>query len=197
MLITNDFEVAEPADDVWRFFDDIPQVAACLPGAELSDQTSENTFEGGVAIRLGPVRLEFGGTATITERDDANRRIVVDASGADVKGRGQAAMLLTATVANTSSGSRVEVSIDLTLSGAAAQYGRGMVSDVTSVLMDDFATNMTNRLDAIRRGVSPDQVDTVKPAGGLVIAFRAARMALARVLRRFFLPYRPPAATNA
>lgn len=197
MLITNDFEVEEPVDDVWRFFDDIPQVAACLPGAELTEQTDESTYQGRVAIRLGPVRLEFGGTATITERDDANRRIVVDATGADVKGRGQAAMLLIATVTSTPQGSRVEVAQDLTLSGAAAQYGRGMITDVTSVLMGDFATNMENRLDAIRRGVSPDEVATAKPAGGLVIALRAARMALARVLRRFFLPYRPPAATNA
>jgi uncharacterized protein len=191
MLIKSDFEVAEPADEVWRFFDDIPQVAACLPGAELTEQLDENAYAGRVAIRLGPVKLEFGGTATITERDDDARRIVVDAQGADVKGRGQAAMLLTATVATTPQGSRVEVAQDLTLAGAAAQYGRGMITDVTSVLMGDFATNMQNRLSAIRQGLSPDQVATAKPASGLVIAFRAARMALARVFRRFFLPYQP------
>jgi uncharacterized protein len=197
MLITNDFEVDEPVDAVWRFFDDIPQVAACLPGAELTDQISPNEYAGRVAIRMGPVKLEFGGNAVITERDDEARRIVVDATGADVKGRGQAALLLTASVAPTARGSRVEVTQDLTLSGAAAQYGRGMISDVTSVLMGDFATNMQNRLVAIRQGLSPDQAATAKPASGFTIALRAARMALARVLRRFFLPYRPPAATRA
>jgi uncharacterized protein len=197
MLITNDFEVDEPVDAVWRFFDDIAQVAACLPGAELTDQISPNEYAGRVAIRMGPVKLEFGGNAVITERDDEARRIVVDATGADVKGRGQAALLLTASVAPTARGSRVEVTQDLTLSGAAAQYGRGMISDVTSVLMGDFATNMQNRLVAIRQGLSPDQAATAKPASGFTIALRAARMALARVLRRFFLPYRPPAATRA
>jgi uncharacterized protein len=197
MLITNDFEVEEPVDAVWRFFDDIPQVAACLPGAELTDQLGPNEYAGRVAIRMGPVKLEFGGNAVITERDDERRRIVVDATGADVKGRGQAALLLTASVAPTARGSRVEVTQDLTLSGAAAQYGRGMINDVTSVLMSDFATNMENRLVAIRQGLSPDQVATAKPASGFAIALRAVRMALARVLRRFFLPYRPPAATRA
>jgi uncharacterized protein len=191
MLIKNDFEVAEPADDVWRFFDDIPQVAACLPGAELTEQLGENSFAGRVAIRLGPVKLEFGGTATITERDDDARRIVVDAAGADVKGRGQAAMLLTATVAATPQGSRVEVAQDLKLSGAAAQYGRGMIGDVTSVLMGDFATNMQSRLSAIRQGLSPDQAATAKPASGLVIGLRAVRWPWRVVFRRFFLPYQP------
>jgi hypothetical protein len=85
----------------------------------------------------------------------------------------------------------VEVALDLQLSGAAAQYGRGMVGDVTSVLMGDFATNMQQRLGAIKRGLSPDEVGAAKPASGFTIGLRALRMALARVFRRFFLPYQP------
>ena len=191
MLISSNFEVAQPVDRVWRFFDDIPQVAACLPGAELSDQIGEDAYGGTVAIRMGPVKLEFAGTATIKERDDANKRIVVDAAGADEKGRGQAAMLLTASLAPTAAGTRVDVAQDLQLSGAAAQYGRGMVSDVTAVLMRDFASNMQARITAIEQGLSPDQVASAKPASGLAVGFAALRMALARVFRRFFLPYRP------
>ena len=99
MLIKNDFEVAQPVDKVWRFFDDIPQVAACLPGAELTDDLGDDKYRGKVAIRMGPVKLQFAGTAEIKERDDAAKRIVVDAAGADEKGRGQAAMLVTATLA--------------------------------------------------------------------------------------------------
>ncbi len=96
MLIKNEFEVAQPVDKVWRFFDDIPQVAACLPGAELTDDLGDDKYRGKVAIRMGPVKLQFAGTAEIKERDDAAKRIVVDAAGADEKGRGQAAMLVTA-----------------------------------------------------------------------------------------------------
>ena len=80
---------------------------------------------------------------------------------------------------------------DLQLSGAAAQYGRGMISDVTAVLMRDFATNMQTRIDAIDRGLSPDQVGSAQSASGFAIGLRAMRLALGRVLRRFFLPYQP------
>jgi|SRR3954447_9554316 carbon monoxide dehydrogenase subunit G len=191
MLIKSDFDVPEPPDKVWRFFDDIPAVAACLPGAELTDDLGDGTYRGTVSIRMGPVRMRFAGTAEIKERDDAARRIVVDAAGADEKGRGQASMSVTADVVATARGSKVEVVQDLQLSGAAAQYGRGMISDVTAVLMRDFATNMQTRIDAIDKGLSPDQIKTGSAAGGLTIAVRAMRMALARVARRFFLPYQP------
>ena len=191
MLIKNDFEVAQPVDKVWRFFDDIPGVAACLPGAELTEDLGDDRFRGKVAVRMGPVKLQFAGTAEITERDEAGRRIVVDAAGADEKGRGQAAMLLTAILAPVAGGTKVAVAQDLQLSGAAAQYGRGMISDVSAVLMRDFATNMQKRLAALDRGVAADQITASKPAGGFTIGVRAAWMALGRVARRFFLPYQP------
>lgn len=191
MLITSDFDVSEPPDKVWAFFGDVPQVAACLPGAELTDDLGGDRYRGRVSVRVGPVRLRFAGTAEIKERDDAAKRIVVAAAGTDEKGRGRAAMSVTANVVPTARGSKVQVAQDLTLSGAAAQYGRGMIADVTAVLMRDFAAGMQRRITAAERGLSPDQVGSARPAGGLTIALRAMRMALARVARRFFLPYQP------
>ncbi len=193
MLIKSDFEVGQPVDKVWQFFDNIAQVAACLPGAELTDDLGDDKYLGKVAIRMGPVKMQFAGTARIKERDDAAKRIVVDAAGADEKGRGQAAMLVTAKLVAVGGGTKVEVAQDLQLSGAAAQYGRGMISDVTAVLMRDFAINMQRRIDAIERGLSPDQIASAAAASGFAIAIRAVRMALARVLRRFFAPYEPTA----
>jgi carbon monoxide dehydrogenase subunit G len=189
VLITSDFEVAEPVEKVWSFFDDIPQVAACLPGAELTDDLGDDKYNGKVAIRMGPVRLQFNGTAQITERDEAAKRIIVHASGADEKGRGQASLVVTATLTRAGRGTKVGVAQDLQLSGAAAQYGRGMISDVTSVLMGDFSANMAARIAAIERGESPAQLAAAREASGLAIGLRAARMALARVFRRFFVPY--------
>ena len=191
MLVRSGFDVAQPVDKVWRFFDDIPQVAACLPGAELTGDLGDGRYNGRVTVRMGPVRLNFTGTARITERDDRAKRIVVDAAGSDEKGRGRAAMLVTASLVAARGGTRVDVTQDVRLSGAAAQYGRGMISDVTAVLMRDFATAMQARIDAAERGLSPDQVAPTRAAGGVAIALRAARLALGRVLRRFFLPYRP------
>ena len=193
MLITNEFEAAQSVDKVWSFFEDIPQVAACLPGADLTNEVGDDRYEGTVAIRLGPVKLEFDGAAEVKERDEANRTISVDASGADKRGRGQAALQLKVALASSPKGTKIGVSRDLQLAGAAAQYGRGLVADVTSVLLSEFATNMENRLDAVASGLDPAQVSSTKPASGLVIGLRAARMALTRVFRRFFLPYRPQA----
>ena len=88
----------------------------------------------------------------------------MDATGADKKGRGQAALQLIAGLTLSPRGTNVDIALDLQLSGAAAQYGRGMISDVTSVLLNDFATNMQNRLQAAESGLDPNQVASLKPA---------------------------------
>jgi carbon monoxide dehydrogenase subunit G len=179
---------------VWRFFDDIGQVASCLPGAELTKDLGDDKYEGRVAIRMGPVRMRFIGTADITERDEAAKRIVVHATGADEKGRGQAAMMVSATLSPKGRGTKVAVTQDLQLSGAAAQYGRGMISDVSAILIRDFSVTMQDRIERLERGESAEQIaaggSSVK---GFTIAMRATRMALTRVFRRFFLPYQATA----
>jgi carbon monoxide dehydrogenase subunit G len=189
MLIKSDFDVPQPVEKVWEFFGSVAQVAACLPGAELTDDLGDDKYLGKVAIRMGPVKMAFSGNATITERDDVAKRMVIDAAGADDKGRGQASMLVTATLASVGGGTKVSVNQDVQLSGAAAQYGRGMISDVTQVLMRQFATNMQTRIDAIERGDTAAANAAATPASGLAIGVRAMRMALMRVFRRFFLPY--------
>jgi uncharacterized protein len=195
VIVTSDFEVAEPVDKVWQFFDNIPQVASCLPGAELTKDLGDDKYEGRVAIRMGPVRLQFTGTADIVERDEAAKKIVVNAVGADEKGRGQAAMTVSATLSPKGRSTKVAVTQDLQLSGAAAQYGRGMISDVSAILMRDFSRSMQDRIERIERGETAEQIAAAgtRSAQGLTIAMRAARMALMRVFRRFFLPYQPAA----
>ena len=192
MLIRNDFEVTEPVEKVWAFFGDIPQVATCLPGAELTDSLGEDKYAGRVAVRMGPVRLQFAGTAEIIERDETAHRLVANAAGAEEKGRGQAAMVITATLQPAGRGTRVGVTQDLQLAGAAAQYGRGMISDVTTVLMRDFSANLAAAIAARERGDDPAAATAGREASGLAIGLAAARMALMRVFRRFFVPYRAP-----
>jgi len=164
-------------------------VAACLPGTELTDDLGGDKYKGRVAVRMGPVRLQFAGEADITERNEAAKRVVVNAAGAEEKGRGQASMVVTAVLAQAGQGTKVSVTQDLQLSGAAAQYGRGMISDVSAVLMRDFSVNLANRIDRAERGLGPADQATATPASGFTLGMRAAMMALRRVFRRFFVPY--------
>lgn len=194
MLITDEFEVDHPIDKVWEFFGDIPGVAKCLPGTELNEELGPDHYGGGVEIGLGPVKLSFDGTAKILERDETDHTLKIDAAGADKKGRGQAQMMVDTALHQTPRGTKVDVSMDLNLSGAAAQYGRGLISDVTAVLLKDFATNAEARMDAIAAGRNPDDVTSVASSpSGFAIGIQAMKRALARVVRRFFLPYSPEA----
>src|ERR1700751_1626620 len=107
MLIKNEFEVAEPVEKVWEFFQNIPQVATCLPGTELTEELGDEKYKGRVAVRMGPVRLQFAGTADITERDEAAKRVVVHAAGADEKGRGPGSKMGAPTLVQAGRGNTV------------------------------------------------------------------------------------------
>lgn len=190
MLIDNEFEVAAPVDRVWAYLLDVPNLVPCLPGAELVGDDGDGTYQGKVTTRLGPVRLNFSGTAKIIEADESAHRMVLEASGSEDQGKGTAEMTVTATLRAAGRGTRVHVAQDLTVSGAAAQFGRGMISDVTSVLMNSFAECLQYNIDNQGRGgTTATAVRAAAPASGLAIGLRAAVMALKRVFARFFLPY--------
>ncbi|GAA1202186.1 SRPBCC family protein [Pseudonocardia alaniniphila] len=194
MLIDNEFEVAAPVDRVWAYLLDVPNLVPCLPGAVLVGDDGDGTYQGKVTTRLGPVRLNFSGTAKIVDTDEAAHRMVLEASGSEDRGKGTAEMTVTATLRAAGRGTRVHVAQDLTVSGAAAQFGRGMIADVTSVLLNSFAEclqyNIDNQGSADQRGgATATAVRAAAPASGLAIGLRATVMALKRVFARFFLPY--------
>src|SRR6185437_6916181 len=132
-----------PVDRVWAYFLDVPNLAPCLPGATLVgesvDSAGNGTYQGKVVAALGPVKLNFSGTARIVEADEAAHRMVLKAAGSEDRGRGEADMTITATMTPTAGATRVSVAQDLSISGAAANYGRGLIADVTSVLLGSFA----------------------------------------------------------
>jgi carbon monoxide dehydrogenase subunit G len=191
MLITQTFDLNQPVDQVWTFFDNIPLVAACIPGADLTNQVSDTEYQGDVIISAGPVKLEFTGAVKVKSRDDARKAIVLDAAGADKKGRGAANALLTVTLQPLGASTRVNMNMDMAISGAAAQYGRGLVQDVTAVLVDQTAESMKLRMTAIAEGRDPMAVGAPQAASGLAIGFTAFLRAAKRVFARFFLPYQP------
>ena len=193
MLISQAIDVDQQIDAVWKFFDDVPQVAACIPGADLTNKIADDHFAGDVIISAGPVKLEFAGVAKVTSRDNAKKVITIDASGTDRKGRGEAQAMLTASLVPIATGTRVNIALELTISGAAAQFGRGLVADVTAVLVNQTAGSMQARMKAISMGLDPNSVGGPKAASGVAIALTVVRRAVVRIFARFFLPYQPVA----
>ncbi|MCH1404597.1 MAG: SRPBCC family protein, partial [Candidatus Nanopelagicales bacterium] len=155
MLINHSFQVDQPIDQVWNFFDDVPLVAACVPGADLTKEIGDDQYEGDVTISAGPVKLEFSGELKIKSRDNTKKVIVLEGAGADKKGRGAATVVLDASLNSLGGSTRVDLAINLTISGAAAQYGRGLVADFTEVLIDQTASSMKTRMTAIAEGRDP------------------------------------------
>jgi carbon monoxide dehydrogenase subunit G len=191
MLINQSFQIDQPVDQVWKFFDDIPLVAKCIPGADLTNQVGDDQYEGDVIISAGPVKLEFSGSVKIKSRDEARKVLVLDAFGADKKGRGSATMIMQISLKPLGGATEVSLNIDLSISGAAAQYGRGLVVDVTSVLIEQTAGSMKLRITAMSEGRDPYAIDAPQAASGLAIGFTAFMRAAKRVFARFFLPYEP------
>ena len=161
MLIKNDFEVAQPVDKVWEFFDDIPQVAACLPGAELTDDLGDDKYLGKVGDPDGP------GQAAVRRQGRRSSSATTPPSGSSStrpaptrRAAARPRCWSPRRWRRPRSGTKVDVDQDLQLSGAAAQYGRGMISDVTAVLMRRLRRpTCSTRIDAHRAGESvADQV---------------------------------------
>ncbi|MGH8907908.1 MAG: SRPBCC family protein [Egibacteraceae bacterium] len=183
MLIENEFEVAAPIEQVWQYLLDVPRLAPCMPGAELTEVIGDDEFKGRVTAKMGPVSLRFAGTAKIVERDAVARRIVINATGSEEKGKGQASMLVTSTLMPSGTGTtRVKVAQNLTISGALAQYGRGMISDVTKVLMGSFADCLQENIARASRGEAAQA--TAAPVKGFSVGVKAFLMALKRLFGR-------------
>jgi carbon monoxide dehydrogenase subunit G len=144
MEFDNSFEVPLPIDEAWKLLMDIRRIAPCLPGAELTEVVDDRTYKGKVGVRLGPVSLAFAGTVKFDEIDDAAHRAKISAQGSDAKGRGAANATATFHLEPVPAGAKVLVHTNLTLSGAVAQYGRGVgIIQVTAAqIITQFANNL-------------------------------------------------------
>jgi carbon monoxide dehydrogenase subunit G len=144
----NSFEVPLPPAEAWAVLMDIQRIAPCMPGAQLTEIVDDKTYKGKIAVRLGPVSLAFAGVVAFEEVDDINRRARVKAQGADAKGRGGANATASFRLEPAGAGSKVLVHTDLSLSGAVAQYGRGvgMIQATASQIMTQFANNLKAQL---------------------------------------------------
>jgi uncharacterized protein len=148
MRFSNSFEVSLPPVQAWKTLMNIPGIAPCMPGAELTEVVDADTYKGKVAVRMGPVVLAFAGTAKFEERDDEARTARVKAQGSDSKGRGGANAVVNFHLEPSGFGSKVLIDTDLNLSGSVAQYGRGagMIQTIAAQLINQFAKSLEKQI---------------------------------------------------
>lgn len=145
--LVNEFTVNRPIDEAWPVITDIERIAPCMPGAQLNEIEGD-VYRGIVKIKLGSIAPKFSGEARFLERDDAAHRAVLKADGRDTGGRGNASANITAEAESLSpTSTRVIVSTDLHITGKVAQFGRGIIGDVSKKLMAQFANNLNTMLD--------------------------------------------------
>jgi carbon monoxide dehydrogenase subunit G len=146
--LDNSFEVPLCPAEAWPLLMDIRRIAPCMPGAEVTEVVDDQTYKGRIAVRLGPVALAFAGVVKFEELDSVNYKARVKAQGSDAKGRGAANATASFRLEPAGSGSKVLVHTDLVLSGAVAQYGRGVgiIQATAASIMTQFAANLKTRI---------------------------------------------------
>ncbi len=179
MKLENSFEVPASLEQSWRLLNDVPGIVPCMPGAELVEVVAENTWKAKLHVKLGPIALQFLAEVVREELDEADRRVVLDVKAREAKGRGSAEATIESTLAAADGGTRVDIVTELTLRGAVAQYGRGVVADVASRLTAQFADCIARKL-ADSASESPEPADEVAPIGGLRLLLAALWRSLSR-----------------
>ncbi len=170
--LINEFTVNRPIDEAWPIITDVEKIAPCLPGAELQEIADDDdhgeVYRGVVKVKLGAISTQFKGDAHFVERDDENHRAVIKGKGRDTGGRGNASADISAQAESLSpTSTRVEVTTDLHITGKVAQFGRGILGDVSSKLMAQFATNLNEMLDeeAVQAEPAPQATEEAEAAG--------------------------------
>jgi carbon monoxide dehydrogenase subunit G len=138
MKLENEFTVPAPVETAWDVMLDVERVAPCLPGAAL-EGGEDGEYQGTMTIKIGPITTRYTGTVKIEEADEAARRAVMRAQARDSRGQGTAAATITSTMLEVEGGTRVHVETDMRVTGPAAQFGRGVMQDVSAKLMGRFA----------------------------------------------------------
>ncbi len=141
MELINTFEVSVPVETAWKVLTDVERIAPCLPGAQLQEIEGDE-YRGIVKVKVGPIQAQYKGKATFLERDDVNFKAVLDAAGRDTRGQGNASAIITAQLEAAGESTLVTVTTDLTVTGKVAQFGRGVLADVSAKILTQFVDNL-------------------------------------------------------
>ena len=180
MELTNEFSVKVPVERAWTVLTDLERIAPCMPGFELQ-RVDGDEYHGAVRVKVGPMTAEYKGVASFRERDEGRHRAVVRAEGRDTRGQGNASAIVTATLTPEDGGTHVTVHTDLKISGKVAQFGRGVLADVSRKLLDQFVQALeadvlagapapgTGEPRASEAVAAPQPVDLLSAAGSSVL----------------------------
>jgi uncharacterized protein len=160
--LTHKFSVPTEVDETWAHFNDIASVAECFPGATVT-AVEGDTFKGSCKVKLGPIALVYNGSGTFVEKDDAAHRFVVEAKGKDKRGNGTAGANVTVSMAETSGSTDVEVVTDLSITGKPAQFGRGVMQDVSAKMMGRFADCLAGLMGEGEAPAAPEEPAPAAP----------------------------------
>ena len=141
MKIEDEFRVNVPIEEAWGVLLDVERIAPCMPGAQLQEVEGDE-YRGIVKVKVGPITAQYKGAAHIVEADEATRKVVIKAEGRDTRGQGNASATVTATLAPDGDGTTVKIDTDLNVTGKVAQFGRGVMADVSSKLLGQFVASL-------------------------------------------------------
>ena len=165
MELSHRFTVPIGVEETWAHFNDIASVAECFPGAQVTE-ADEESFSGSVKVKLGPIALLYNGSGTFVEKDAEAHRFVVDAKGKDKRGNGTAGAKVTVSMAEAGGSTDVSVETDLAITGKPAQFGRGVMQDVSDKLLGQFVACLEQRLAGPAE--STDATDSSPDAASLM-----------------------------
>jgi carbon monoxide dehydrogenase subunit G len=168
MQLENSFEVAASRETAWNLLMDVPRVVPCMPGAQLTETVDESNWKAKVSVKLGPIALQFAADIARTEVDTADNRVVLTTNARELRGRGGAKATIESKLTELGpSQTRVNVLTDLALSGAVAQYGRGIVQDVAGQMVGKFADCLQKQLVGSEEEAQAAVEQASKPVSGL------------------------------
>jgi carbon monoxide dehydrogenase subunit G len=189
MKLENTFEVPAPPEQAWELLMDVPRVIPCMPGAELTEAVDDSTWKAKMTVKLGPMSFEFATDVKREEADVDAQRAKLSARARELRGRGGGQATIESSLTQVDGGTRVHIVTDMSLSGAVAQYGRGMVEDVAGQLVGRFADCLRTQLvpAAAEVGAVPEPAAAPAPAtpvAGVPLILGALRRAIARFFKR-------------
>jgi uncharacterized protein len=172
MKLENEFTVPASIDEAWQVLLDVERVAPCLPGAAVEPGGDDGEFNGTMTVKIGPITARYKGSVRIQEADEPGRRAVMRAQAKDARGQGTAAATITSTMEPApEGGTKVKVVTDMRVTGPAAQFGRGVMQDVSAKMMRQFADCLAQEMQG---GEAPEPapapVETAPSAGGEVLS---------------------------